>query len=580
MIKFSKYSGWKTWFFSLILILIISREPNLILHPRFWAEEGSLYFFNAYKNGFLSGLFFVPAQTAGYFSFWANISAAVASLVPIKYAPSVTTLFSLSYLLLIFSIIIWGKSYLWNKTDKKILAVLLLLFAPTAIEEIWLNSINLQVYAGICSLCILFEDTSKAGKFRLFLYRILILANTLTGLYTSALLGGFLIKWIWQRRNETIIQSSIIFVASIIQVVIFLQLKFSDQISHKKLAGYDLWKAFSYTLKYFIIDPVFGPNADRILSMLGINIATITKSPHDNYVIVCGWMSLTLILLFFYFIIINKKDIKNAMLFLSFITLSFLVTYGAINGIPSSRYAAFPGLMVLFILLNNVTMPTIFSTTGHRKTGFSGFVSAIKNPKQFKNGFMILLIFISIFYGIRNFWNMKYNYENAPLWKNEIKQLEKNPSYTITIFPYPRWRFYYLTKLPIRQKEKFFPGVIYEAEDGLVFQDYITRLSDDIPGTSNKYILDFYTIIYQFDIPEQGRYQLEVRLIAKDGKSNSIFIQLDNKSKKAWHIQHHSLNWQWEKTPFKWEIDQGIHKITFYKRENTLIDQIKLVKIN
>ncbi len=581
MVGFLKYLSWKGWLFLIILVLIISREPNLIIHPRFWAEEGTCYFYNAYKNGFLNGLFFVPTRTAGYFSFLANISAAFASLVPIEYAPSITTLFSLSYLIIVFSIIIWGKSYLWNQTNKKILAVLLLLFAPTAIEEIWLNTINLQVYAGICSLCILFEDTSKASKFRLFFYRTLILINTLTGFYTSALLGGFILKWIWQRRKESIIQSSIIFVASIFQVIVFLQLKTLNQISYKKLAGYDLWKAFSYTLKFLILDPVLGQKpAAHFLNLLGIDIAAIVKSPHDNYVILCGWMSLIVIFLFLYVITIKKRDIINIILLVCFCSLSFLVTYGAIGGIPGGRYAGFPGLLLLFILLHNISIPSDFNRISQLKSGISSLISAITNRKHVLNGFLIMLLLISLSYGSCRFWHMKYDYENAPLWKKEIQQLKKNPSYTVTIFPYPRWKFSALTKNPVRQKKIFSPNKIYEAEGGTVTNDYMAKIADDIPGTSNKYILDFFQIRYKFNISEYGKYQLEIRLIAKDGKSNSLFIQLANGPKEAWHIPHFSPSWKWEKAPFEWKLDKGMHTISLYKREKMLIDQLRLVRIN
>lgn len=69
------------------IALIILRHFDFFINPRFWAEEGSVYFLNAYIHGF-SSLWF---GHQGYFSIIPNISTYLATLVPLEYAPIVTT---------------------------------------------------------------------------------------------------------------------------------------------------------------------------------------------------------------------------------------------------------------------------------------------------------------------------------------------------------------------------------------------------------------------------------------------------------------------------------------------------------
>lgn len=153
-----------------IILAIIYRSPELFIQPRFWAEEAPTYFKYAYENSFLDGLFMVVGGgEAGYLLLLGNISAVLATLVPLKYAPFVTTYFSLFIYLIPFIIILWGNSYVWDTPLKKILAVLIVLFSPSvSTPEVWLNMVNSQVYCGIISLCILFEKDDISTKQTIF----------------------------------------------------------------------------------------------------------------------------------------------------------------------------------------------------------------------------------------------------------------------------------------------------------------------------------------------------------------------------------------------------------------------------
>ena len=100
-----KNNIFKLFLFFLILFLIFYRSPYIFIHGRFVAEEGSVYFANAFKNNFINTIFFID-YLSGYLNFWANLSSFFASIPAIEYAPLVTVYLSLIPKLLIFFFIL------------------------------------------------------------------------------------------------------------------------------------------------------------------------------------------------------------------------------------------------------------------------------------------------------------------------------------------------------------------------------------------------------------------------------------------------------------------------------------------
>jgi hypothetical protein len=215
----------KLLFLIFVLFLIFYRAPTLLLEPRFWAEEASVFFRYAYSHGFLESLIFVPKRTAGYFLLVANLPTAVAAhCFPLEYAPFVTTYWALLIQLLPFVIIVWGASYIWDSLSRKIAACFIILFAPSATGEVWLNTINAQVYCGIISLCIVCENLQQLSKIRTVLYRSLLVFCCLSGVYTVFLFGVFCLKAWLEKTKESMINLCIFFEFSSVKLGIFMWL--------------------------------------------------------------------------------------------------------------------------------------------------------------------------------------------------------------------------------------------------------------------------------------------------------------------------------------------------------------------
>lgn len=69
---------------ALIAAIIVLRRPDALLHPQFWAEDGSVFFRDAYMSG-LRALFW---PDGGYFSTSSRLLAALGTCLPLKLVPA------------------------------------------------------------------------------------------------------------------------------------------------------------------------------------------------------------------------------------------------------------------------------------------------------------------------------------------------------------------------------------------------------------------------------------------------------------------------------------------------------------
>jgi hypothetical protein len=65
-------------------LLIFSRRPDALLHPQFWADDGSMFYANVYRHGLL-GTLLVPQS--GYYQDFPVLVAGLEKLVPLQFAP-------------------------------------------------------------------------------------------------------------------------------------------------------------------------------------------------------------------------------------------------------------------------------------------------------------------------------------------------------------------------------------------------------------------------------------------------------------------------------------------------------------
>jgi hypothetical protein len=195
--------GWPTAFrpwqhyviFLLGCAVWLTRRPDAVFHPQFWAEDGHVWFANAYNLGWWTTLF--RAQD-GYFQTLPRLAAALALLVPIALAPLVLNLIAIAIEVLPVSILLSSRSSAWGSLRYRAVMAAICLALPNT-REIGAIVTSSQWILALCALLILVASLPHSVVGRTFDISLLLICG-LTGPFCVFLLP-VAIFIAWRRRD-------------------------------------------------------------------------------------------------------------------------------------------------------------------------------------------------------------------------------------------------------------------------------------------------------------------------------------------------------------------------------------------
>ena len=405
----------KIIFLLLLLLISFSRSPFLFLEGRFIGEEAVHFFKYSYFNEWYKTLFYIEG-ISGYYYLTANINAIFANLLPISKAPLATVYGSLIILFLIFLIIFNTSSFLFKNIIDKYLGCSIVLFSPPFVAEVWLNSINTQVYLGILTIIILFIDFKKnENKVIDKLTPLILIMNGLSGLYSCVVTPFFLLKYFIKKNKKDLINFFSLLLCCFVQVSIVIYSKLSKILwpGHLQVFQFEELLNFVYNA---IIKTILGREFTLgIINSLGIK----------NTIIFFSVFLLIFIFLIYYFY--KKKflrfDYVFFILILTFITMAVFVMYGNDGVYAGGRYSVINGTILLFLILN-------------LKNSFQNLI--LKN-------LMYVFLFLNLFIGLNEFFPKKefdkklIKCIECPKWNDEIQKWnDNNKEYMIKLWPYSK----------------------------------------------------------------------------------------------------------------------------------------------
>jgi hypothetical protein len=413
------------FFLALFLIfgaILAWRAPRLLLAPRFWAEEGSVYFKFAYEHSFLRALFFVYWE-AGYLYLLVNVVTAIAAhLLPLEYAPFATVYTALVIQLVPFLIILYGKSSVFTSIRKKITACLVFLFLPNLTHTLhtWLNLLNSQVWLGLIAVLILLENLESASSLKRWTYRIFLAMGGLSGAYVSLLQPVFAIRALAERRKERLVQLGIVTIGLLLQVGLAL-----ISISQGALKGSENIRLGSHILTDISLHHIG-------TALLGYDTASgLAKALGSigNYIFFILFLSTLPITLSHR--IRNGLKLKDTrtILVIALLLLMTSTTLAAcrvwsLNVPLASRYTILSGFVLLFLIIDNISMPR----------------------RPYMSWVFVLLLFISLLTGMWRY--RKYPaFRDGKYWKAAVVKARQGPDDTIRIPPFSRLNLKLRTKI-------------------------------------------------------------------------------------------------------------------------------------
>lgn len=182
--------------FALLGLLLLLRRPDDLLRPQFNAEEGSIFFQQAYNDGFWASLFSVAS---GYFHLALHLTAGLALLAPLELAPAVFKMVALAIQMLPVAYLLADGIPGFVVTPLfRVLVAAACVAGPNTVET-YLNVLNAQWYLALAG-CLVLLAGPRPGKLRQALDTGVLLLFAASG--PLPLVCSPLALWSWLRARR------------------------------------------------------------------------------------------------------------------------------------------------------------------------------------------------------------------------------------------------------------------------------------------------------------------------------------------------------------------------------------------
>lgn len=399
------------------IITIVARRPDSLTNPQFWAEDGVLWYGQAYNLGWLNS-FFIPIT--GYYQTLSRIGGSIAQFFPLSHAPFIFNIIAIFILFTPILILIssyFGKAF--PNMFIRIFIVIGYLILPN-ISEVYINLTNAQWFLAFTGLlALLFLPVESYFWLDIILFALV----GLSGPFSLLLLP---IVYLYYRKsfsNKKIILFGIILLTGMVQLITLLT-SGGRTFSLPTDASPTLLLGIFY--KQIVWGSLVGPNGYQWF---------IDKLPFYSYFfIISGLLAISLLI---YCIFRAPKEIKLMILFgiLIFITgLLFPVLGAQKNPNPWTFLFTVWGVRYWLIPMMVFLISLTWTATNE---------STNKIMKLISISFLMCMIIFQIknyrFYD--NFKYPQYTDLHFQQYAQQFSELKKGEQITIPINPpEPRWR--------------------------------------------------------------------------------------------------------------------------------------------
>ena len=161
--------------FLVVLLVLFYKRPDAFIHSQFWAEEGTVFFSDAYHHGFKT----VFNTCAGYFHLYPRLifCLAISSGIPFEYMPYVCCY---AWLLVMFTVLV----YIWGRVEldpvlKFFVAISTVLIPLQA--EVLMNLTNVQWVMALLPIIIFSSSDPEKNKKWFWADMLLLVLTGFTG---------------------------------------------------------------------------------------------------------------------------------------------------------------------------------------------------------------------------------------------------------------------------------------------------------------------------------------------------------------------------------------------------------------
>lgn len=189
--------GWKLQIivFLLAAMLVISRRPDALFHPQFFAED-AVWYPQAYELGWFHALFI---SIHGYFDTLSRIAVALALLVPFRLAPLLLNAVGLIIQILPVTVLLSERCRKWGSLPVRALLAAAYVALPNS-SEIDVNDVNLQWHLALLACLVVLAFPPQTVQWKAFDISVVLMCG-LSGPFGLLLLPLAFAFW-WLRRER------------------------------------------------------------------------------------------------------------------------------------------------------------------------------------------------------------------------------------------------------------------------------------------------------------------------------------------------------------------------------------------
>ena len=403
-------------------VIMALRAPLLLRQPRFWAEEGKVYFAYAYAADGIWRALLAPHQ--GYYHLFANLATVLALLVPVRHAPMVTTLLAFAAQALPLAIVLWGKAPLWRTLPKSIVAVAIILLTPSS-GECWLNSINSQFYLALSAALLLLEKTPKT-PWRRWSYRGILALASLSGPVTAFLTPLFVLRaWAHRSNREAGTQAWIVGAGAMLQLGIVLTSLESPPEGAVRFAGLGPANLLAVILNRTVVMPLASSHAAQWASE---RLVQAHEAGADGAMTLALMLALVALGTFLCW----KQPPRQRYLLAASLLMTTLSTISALISPGQTKWVLVsPGAAIRYYYAPSVLF--MLAVWGR----------VDPQPKRWRHPASLLValaLAVSLVLGAVDYRSLMWPFVSAdwPVWQDQVTIWETRPGYRLEIWP-PRW---------------------------------------------------------------------------------------------------------------------------------------------
>lgn len=212
--------GWRMQLLLFLIgaLLVISRRPDVVTHPQFFAEDGAVWFAEAYRLTFLHSLL---TPDAGYMQTFPRLIAALATSIPLVFAPALMNVVGILVQVLPVNVLAAGRSAIWGSLPLRLLMGFTYIALPNS-RELDVVITNAQWHLALLACLLVLAAPPSTWNERLFDAAVLLISG-LTGPFCIFLVPVAAAGWWIRRRKWSALPLVLTAMCAVIQIAVVYQ---------------------------------------------------------------------------------------------------------------------------------------------------------------------------------------------------------------------------------------------------------------------------------------------------------------------------------------------------------------------